>query len=190
MSCTLEALQSNRPDGAPEATASGAAQAWHAIWTRSHFEQVVADQLRAKGFELFLPTIAVWSRRGGKRHLIEEPMFGGYLFLHHAVDKYSYIEVQKARGVVRLLGERWDRLAVIPEAEIESLKTALCADTTLVPYPYPQEGQRVRIMAGPLADIEGVLIQRNLRKGLLVLSVNLLRRSVAVEVDCTLVAAA
>ena len=99
--------------------ASGAR--WHALWTASHCERLVRDQLAAKGFTAFLPEVQAWSRRGQARRLIAAPMFPGYLFLHHAMDKESYIEVVKARGLVRVLGERWDRLANVPDAEIESI---------------------------------------------------------------------
>ena len=81
---------------------------WHVFWTRSHCEQIVFDQLIARGFEAFLPMIHVWCRRGGLPRVSRAPMFPGYLFLHHAMDKASYIEVSKVRGFVRILGERWD----------------------------------------------------------------------------------
>jgi transcriptional antiterminator NusG len=163
---------------------------WYALYTRSHCEQLVHDQLVVKGFHLFLPKIDVWSRRGGLRRLSRAPMFPGYLFLRHAMDKASSIEVRKARGLVRILGERWDRLAVVPEAEVEAIQTLLRTDLPILPHPYLREGQRVRITRGPLASVEGILVKTKLNKGLLVLSVDLLQRSVAVEVDCTLVVAA
>lgn len=163
---------------------------WHALWTRSNCEKLVCDQLTANGFEAFLPMISVWSRRAGLRHLSSAPLFPGYLFLRHAMDKTSYIEVRKSRGLVTILGERWDRLAVIPEGEIEAIQRVLRARLAAVPHPYLREGQRVRIKRGPLADVEGILVEIKANKGLLVISVNLLQRSVAVEVDCTLVAAA
>lgn len=163
---------------------------WYVLWTHSHCEQLVHDQLAAKGFHPFLPKIDVWSRRGGLRYLSRTPMFPGYLFLHHALDKASYIEVCKARGLVRILGERWDRLAVVvPDGEIEAIQKVLCARLPALSYPYLREGQRVRITRGPLADVEGILVQSKPNKGLLVLSIDLLQRSVAVEVDCTLVVA-
>jgi transcription antitermination factor NusG len=163
---------------------------WHVLWTRSHCERLVHDQLAPRGFDLFLPTIEAWSRRGGVRHLISVPMFPGYLFLHHALDRASYVEVLQARGLVALLGERWDRLAVVPDGEIEAIRRVLEARLPALPHPYLKEGQRVRIADGPLRDVEGFLVQSRPTKGLLVLSVELLRRSIAVEVDCTLVAAA
>lgn len=117
-------------------------------------------------------------------------MFPGYLFLRHAMDKASYIEVRKARGLVRILGERSDRLAVVPDGEIEAIQRVLDARVPAMPHPYLREGQRVRITRGPLAGVEGILVQIKPNKGVLVLSVDLLQRSVAVAVDCTLVAAA
>jgi len=158
---------------------------WYALWTRSHCERLVHDQLIAKGFDAFFPTIDIWSRRGGARHRIQGPMFPGYLFLHHAVDKTSYIEVQKARGLVRILGERWDRLAPVPDEEMNAIQAVLRARVPVLPHAFLREGQRVRIVRGPLADVEGVLVRQNPTTGLLVLSIELLRRSVAVEVDCT-----
>jgi transcription termination/antitermination protein NusG len=163
---------------------------WYALYTRSHCEQLVYDQLVAKRFSLFLPKIVVWSQRAGKRHLISIPMFSGYLFLHHIMDKLSYIEVCKARGLVRILGERWDCLATVPEAEIEAIQRVLHAHVPILPYAYLREGQRVRITRGPLAGVEGILVNSKPTKGMLVLSVDLLQRSVAVEVDCSVVVAA
>ena len=163
---------------------------WYALYTRSHCEQLVYDQLRAKGFHLFLPRIDVWSQRAGKRHRIAVPMFPGYLFLRHAIDKTSYITIRQARGLVRILGERWDRLGVIPDAEIEAIHNVLDACLPIMPHPYLREGQRVRITHGPLRGVEGLLVQSKPAKGLLILSVDLLQRSIAVEIDCSGVTAA
>ena len=158
---------------------------WHALWTRSHCERLVWDQLTAKGFQVFLPTVDVWSRRAGVRHRIHIPMFPGYLFLRHAIEKASYIEVRKTRGLVCVLGEQWDSLAVVPDSEIEAIQAVLQARIPVFPHAYLRKGQRVRVTRGPLSDVEGILLQQKPDKGLLVLSVELLQRSVAIEVDCT-----
>ena len=162
---------------------------WHVLWTRSHCERLVGDQLAAKGFEVFLPSVSAWSALGGVRRRSGGPLFPGYLFLHCAVDKESFLEVRKARGLVRILGERWDRLGVVPEAEIEAIRRVLEAGAPVLPYAFLREGQRMRITRGALKDLEGILVRARPTKGLLVLSVELLRRSVAVEVDCTSVEA-
>jgi transcription antitermination factor NusG len=118
------------------------------------------------------------------------PMFGGYVFLRHAIDKTAYVEVCKARGLVRILGDRWDQLAVVPDSDIEAIQKLLHSGHSILPYPYLRQGQRVRITRGPLADVEGIVVRVNPTKGLLVVSVDLLQRSVAVHVDCTVLEAA
>jgi len=163
---------------------------WYVLWTHSHCERLVHDQLAAKGFHLFLPELEVWSTRGSVRHRAYVPMFPGYLFLRHAIDADSYIEVCKARGLTRILGERWDRLAVVVDREIEAIERVLGAHRSVLAYPYLREGQRVRITRGPLTDVEGIFVRMNPHKGMVVLSIHLLQRSVAVEVDCASVASA
>jgi transcriptional antiterminator NusG len=158
---------------------------WLALWTRSHCEELVHDQLVGKGFETFLPAIKIWSRRQGTRRVISVPMFPGYGFLRHAMDKASYVEVLKTRGLVRILGERWDRLTPVPDREIEAIQRIVNTDLMVFPHPYLRTGQRVRVTHGPLADVEGILTHIKPNKGLLVLSVGLLQRSVSVEIDCT-----
>jgi transcription termination/antitermination protein NusG len=101
------------------------------------------------------------------------------------MDKHSYIEVRKARGLVNILGGRWDQLMPVPEVQISAIQTMMLSSLPLLPYPYLQVGQRVRIIDGPLTDVEGILVRTNPNRGRLVLSVDLLRQSVAVDVDCT-----
>ena len=161
---------------------------WFVLWTRSHCERVVHDQLSHKGLASFLPEIEVWSRRGLLRHVIRVPMFPGYLFLNAVLDKSTHLEVRKARGLVSLLGSVAEGPATVPDTEVTALQKLVQARMPAAPHPYLREGARVRITRGPLTDVEGVLVRTKPTKGMLVLSVNLLQRSVAVEVDCTLVA--
>jgi transcription termination/antitermination protein NusG len=162
---------------------------WHVLWTRSHSEEMVHDQLVTRGFELFLPLIDVWSRRKGLRQHSRVPMFPGYLFLRHAMDKQSYLAVCEARGLVRLLGERWDRLAAISDPEMETIRRVETSKLPVSPYPYLQEGQRVRITQGLLAGIEGIYVRSKPNKALFLISIDLLQRSVAVEIDAAMVEA-
>jgi transcriptional antiterminator NusG len=163
---------------------------WRVLWTRSNCEQLVYDQLAPKGLDLFLPTVEAWARRGGVRRRERVPLFGGYLFLRHAVDKATYLEVCKARGLVRMLGERWDRLEAVADSDIDAIRKLVRSELPIFPYPYLREGQRVRITRGPLTDVEGILVRGNPKTGLLVVSVDLLKRSVAVHLDCTQLEAA
>ena len=185
-----EGIETKGGEALAEIVAESVTPRWRVLWTHSNCEQLVHDQLAAKGFDMFLPTVEAWCRRRGVRRLSRVPLFGGYLFLRHAMDKASYLEVYKTRGLVRLLGERWDRLDVVPDSEIEAIQKLLHTDLPILPYPYLRDGQRVRITGGPFADVEGILVRANPKKGFLVVSVNLLRRSIAVHVDCTLSEAA
>jgi transcription antitermination factor NusG len=163
---------------------------WRVLWTQSNCEQLVRDQLATQGFDVFLPTAESWSRRGGVRRLATLPVFRGYLFLRHAMDKATYLNVYRTRGLVRILGESWDRLDAVPDTEIEALQRLVDSKLPILPHPYMQAGQRVRIKRGPLSDLEGFIVRVNPKKGLLVVSVRLLQRSVAVELDCTALEAA
>jgi transcription antitermination factor NusG len=160
---------------------------WFVLGTRSHCERTVCDQLVAHGFESFLPTIRTWSRQQSTRKIIALPMFPGYVFVRHAIDKHSYADIVKTRGAVRLLGEGCDRLAPVPDAEVGALQRIVETQVFVFPHPYLREGQPVRITAGPLEGVEGTLVQFQSKphKGLLVVSVDLLQRSVAIEVDRT-----
>jgi transcriptional antiterminator NusG len=158
---------------------------WHVLWTRSHCEQLVHDQLAAKGFHVLLPRTRLWSKQRGVQQLTPMPMFPGYLFVRDAMDKQSYIEVRKARGLVDILGGRWDQLSTVPESEVSAIEKVDRARLPALPHPYLREGHRVRITDGPLVDVEGLLLRRNASKGLLLVSVELLCRSVTVEVECT-----
>ena len=147
------------------------------------------DQLAAKGFETFLPQIETWSFRGAKRTCRTTCLFPGYLFLHHPrMDKRSYVEIARVRGLVRILGERWDRLAVVPASQIDAVRAILGARLQPEPYPYLACGRRVRISGGPLRDVEGFLVEPPGSRALLVISIELFCRSLSVEVDGNLVA--
>jgi transcription termination/antitermination protein NusG len=164
---------------------SGNGAQWFVLWTHSNSERLVHEHLKSKGFEAFLPLMKAWSRRRGVQSTIAVPMFPGYVFVHHALDKRSYIEILKARGVAKVLGERWDRPACVPDDEIDAIRRVADAGVPVLPYPFLTEGQQVRIVDGPLTGLEGILIATKPQKGLLVVSVDLLQRSVAVEVEST-----
>jgi len=163
----------------------GSQPGWHVLWTHSHCERLLFEQLRSMQYEVFLPELWVWSRRAGARCAVRQPMFPGYLFLRHAMDRRSWLEVRAMRGLVTILGVGWDRLAVVREREVESLRALSGSGEPCAPYPYLREGTKVRIARGPLAEVEGFLVRGQDEQGILVVSVDLLHRSVAVKIDCT-----
>lgn len=159
--------------------------AWYAIWTRSHCERLVLDQLAAKGFAAFLPEIGVWSKRQGRLHVVPAPMFPGYLFVRHSMDKHAYIEMQKVRGLVRILEDGWTRLTPIPDHEVAAVERVQQAGVPMFRHGALHHGDHVRVTAGPLTGVEGIFLQDDPGTGRLVVSVGLLGRGVAVEIDGT-----
>lgn len=178
----------NAPTTFTEYTASNLDQRhWLVLWTRSNCEQLVHDQLTANGFDALLPKIPRYSQHKGRSYLKHIPMFAGYLFLHHAIDKYSYISLCKTKGLVRILGERWDRLGTVPEQQMQNIQKVMLANLTIIPHAYLRQGQRVRVISGPLANIEGIVLKYESKKSLLIISVELMQRSIGVPIDCALV---
>jgi len=159
---------------------------WHVLWTCNNCEKMVFQDLSRKGYELFLPTIPQRSnnKKNGDNKTFLAPMFRGYLFIRHDIDKHAYIDICSTKGLVSILGLRWDRLAKIPDNEIQLIRMAVESRLPALAYPYLKEGDRVRIKQGSLANAEGILVKTNHSKGLFVVSINLLQRSIAVEVDC------
>jgi transcription antitermination factor NusG len=162
---------------------------WYAVWTRSNCERLVVEQLAAKAFTPFLPEMSVWTRRDGKSRLASVPIFPGYLFVRQAMDKASYVEILKARGVVRILDGGWSRLTPIAADEVDAIQRLVHSGLPIFPHVYFQQGDHVRVVEGPLAGVEGLFVREQPNKGRLVLSINLLQASVAVEVDAACVEA-
>jgi transcription antitermination factor NusG len=170
-------------DDLPSDGAIDSSAAWYAIWTRSHCERLVAQQLIAKGFQPFLPEMAVRSRKPDPTPIVQRPMFPGYLFLKHSMEKRSYIEILKARGVVRILEGGWNRLTTIADDEMSAIERVIESGATVLMHPYFNQGDRVRVVEGPLAGLEGLFVHDKKNRGRLVVSVKLLQTSVAIEVD-------
>ena len=164
-----------------------AAARWFAVWTRSQYEARVEDQLRRKELEVFLPRVRVPSRRRDRRVVLEQPVFPGYLFLRFVPSREAYIRVAGTDGVVRLLGERWDALAPVPDEQVDAIRRIVDAELGMSPLPWVRIGDRVRIVAGPLAGLEGFVLARRAGRATFVVSVDLLQRSVGVEVDAAVV---
>lgn len=153
--------------------------AWFAIQTRPRHEKTVAQQLASKGYAPFLPCYRARRRWSDRMRIVELPLFDGYVFCHTGVQHSSRIVT--THGVIRLVG-----IAGVPvpidDAEIAALQRIVASTLTVEPWPLLRVGQRVRIECGCLSGIEGLLEDVRGRRRLVV-SVSLLQRSVAVELD-------
>jgi len=156
---------------------------WYAIYTRSRHEFKVNQELSGKQFDTFLPAINSLRRWKDRKKYIETPLFPGYLFLHCQMDDYKHLEILKTNGVVRVLGTNKKELSTIPEEEIESIKI-LTENRAIINYhPYVKEGDQVEIVSGPLAGAKGILVEKDMYKSTVVVSIRMLGRSISAEVD-------
>lgn len=152
---------------------------WFAIQTRSRYERLVETQLRGKGYELFLPVYNCRRRWSDRIKELELPLFPGYLFCRF--DPEDRLPILVTHGVLQVVGTQKTPTPV-EDAEIAAIRTAVQSGLPTQPWPFLQIGQRVRVECGPLCGVEGILLQfRGHHR--LALSVTLLQRSVAVEVD-------
>jgi len=99
------------------------------------------------------------------------------------MDNYKHLEILKTKGVVRVLGINKKELSTIPHEEIESIRILTENNATINSHPYVKEGSSVEIISGPLAGAKGILIEKDVYKSTIVVSIHLLGRSISVEVD-------
>jgi transcription antitermination factor NusG len=180
------AVDSRLPAPPSGVTAALTDAAWFAVWTRNQYEPKVAEVLQRKAFEVFFPSVAVPSARRDRCRMLARPLFPGYLFVRAVPSRETYIQVASTDGVVRLLGERWDALYRIPDAEVDAVRRIVVASTRARAVPWIRIGDRVRILAGPLAGLEGFVQAHRDGRATFVVSVDLLQRSVGVEVAADL----
>lgn len=152
---------------------------WYAAHTHSNHEKRVAEQLEGRGVEHFLPLYDAVHQWKDRRVRLRLPLFPGYVFVRLSLAQR--LRVLQVPGVARLVG--FGNLpAPLADTEIDALRNGLQGQIKMQPHPYLCEGQRLRIMRGPLAGMDGILLRR---KGQLrlVLSLDLIMRSAIVDVD-------
>lgn len=152
---------------------------WFALLVRTRHEMAVAEHIRGMGYEEFLPLFKCQKRWSDRLREVESPLFPGYLFCRF--DPQNRLPILKIPGVIQVVGNNRQPISV-DEGEINAIQTLVTSGIANQPWPFLEVGERVRIEVGPLRGLEGVLVQfRGNRR--LVLSVTLLQRSVAVEMD-------
>jgi len=153
---------------------------WFAVYTTPRHEKRVDQYLSAKNIEHYLPLYHQrrrWS--DGTRVTLDLPLFPGYLFVR--IDKSERVRVLEVPGVLSIVGGTGHKPAALPDAEIEALRSGLHLRRP-EPCPLPTVGERVRIRSGPLAGMQGVVLRYKNRLRV-VLTIELIRQSVAVEVE-------
>jgi len=154
-------------------------QHWYAVYTCANHEKRIVAQFDERSIENFLPLYETVRRWKDRRMRIALPLFPGYIFVRHSLRKR--LDILQVPGVVRLVGFN-NIAAPLPIEDIETLRNGLKRSYNAEPHPYLTTGRRVRIAHGPFEGLEGILLRRkgNMR---VVLSIHLIKRSVAVDVD-------
>jgi len=152
---------------------------WYAACTSPRHEKKVAQQMEGNRIQHFLPLYRSVRRWKDRRKQLDLPLFPGYIFARFALR--DRLQVLQLPGVVQLVGFS-GKPAPLADVEIESLRSGLSGNLRVETHPYLKVGKRVRVRSGPMAGMEGIMVRRK-EKFRVVLSIHLIQRSVAVEVD-------
>lgn len=152
---------------------------WYAVRVRTKFERTAATLLSRKGYQPFLPTSRVRRFWSDRVKIQEEALFPGYLFCRFDIEKrLRFLTMPNVLGIVGC----GRTPQPVPEAEMNSILSLVRSGILSKPWPFLQVGQKVAIEHGPLAGVQGLLVDLN--DGLrIVVSIEMLQRSVAAEVD-------
>jgi|SRR5579872_6021164 len=152
---------------------------WYAAYTRANHERRVADQLAERGVESFLPQYESVRKWKDRRVRLQMPLFPGYVFVHLALQ--NRFRVLQVPGVASLVGFG-RRPVAVPDEEFARISGFVSKGLRAEPHPILTAGRRVRVKNGPLAGTEGILLRRK-GNSRLVISIELIQRAVAVDVD-------
>jgi transcription antitermination factor NusG len=153
---------------------------WYAIRVRSKFESAVSASLQGKGYDTFLPVYRLQRRWSDRVKELDLPLFPGYLFCRFNPHE-RLLPILTTPGVLDIVG--YGKTPVpVDDQEIGAVKSILRSGLGAEPWPFLRVGSEVYIEAGPLAGVEGIITNTD-KVYRLIVSVNLLQRSVAVEID-------
>jgi transcription antitermination factor NusG len=161
-----------------ETGSSGSLQ-WFALRVKSNCEKTVATLIQYKGFEEFLPLYRRRQRWSDRYKSVDSPLFPGYVFCR--IDPRFRLPILTIPGALNFIG-----IGKVPvpveDSEIAAIQTAIRSGLPAAPCEYLNVGQLVRFEDGPLAGLEGILTESR-KQCRVVVSVELLKRSVAVEIE-------
>jgi len=162
---------------------STALDSWYALYTKHQHEKAVARNLTCKGFEIFLPLYAAARNWKDRVKLLSLPLFPCYVFLRG--DLGRRLDIITTPGIHALVSNG-GQPAAIPAAELDNIRQAVANGARIQPHPFLKCGDWVRVKCGPLAGMQGILVRKkNVYR--LVLSIEMLGKAAAVEVDAVLV---
>lgn len=153
---------------------------WFAAYTRPNCETIVGRLLDQKGISFFLPKIPVRTRHREKLAYVEKPLFRSYVFVKTKPEPNALVKIYRTYGLIYILGNN-GRPEPIPDDDIESIRIFVAKKPDEIRiYHHLVKGQKVVVASGPLKGAVGVIEERRDKKKELVVSVELMKRSVAV----------
>ena len=156
---------------------------WYALYTKHRHEKVIARNLTYKGFETFVPLYEAARNWKDRVKQIYMPLFPCYVFFRGDLERRP--DIVKIPGIFSLVSNGGRPTAILA-SEIESIRRAAGSGARLEPHPFLSCGDRVRVKCGPLAGIEGILVRKK-SVYRLVLTVEMLGKAAALEVDAVLI---
>jgi transcription antitermination factor NusG len=163
-----------------KARADHSSSRWFAVWTRSRQEKVAATIFQTMGVTHYLPLKSEVRQWSDRKQTIHVPLFAGYLFVRVDPSKDSLLRVLNTPGIAGFVGNSTGPLP-IPDQQIDDIRTVLTLGMDHAVLPILDAGDRVRVVRGPLAGIEGQLLRTNSTSRLLI-SVALIHKSLAVSI--------
>jgi len=157
----------------------GSGSNWYALYTCARHEKPVAEQIEQRSMTCFLPLYRSVRRWKDRRKELELALFPGYVFVRMALE--NRLRILQLPGVVRLVSFN-GQPAVLPAVEMEALQARLSCGVGVEPHPYLRAGRRVRVCQGAMEGLEGIIVRRK-EHCRVVFSIELIQRSVSVEVD-------
>lgn len=153
---------------------------WYAIHTMARHEKWIAQRLQEKRVFTFLPLLQQAHQWSDRRRKVEVPMFDCYAFVYIMQTTEERLKVLRTPGVLAFVGSERQGTP-IPDEQITNLQTAIREKIPCALHPFISVGKRVRIRSGSLNGVEGILV-RQWGEQSVVISVELLRRSVSIQV--------
>ncbi len=160
------------------------ASSWYAIYCRHKHERVVNEALVTKGIDSYLAEYETRVQWGARCRKIRKNMLPGYVLVNMpARDPDPYLSVLQTHGVVKFVGKPWPCLSAIPTQQVNNVKMLLGSQKQFEETAFFNAGEPVAVFAGPLTGMVGRIMYTTCRKSRIVVSIDLLQRSVAVEID-------
>ena len=159
---------------------------WYAVYTVVRHEKKVNTALINKNIETYLPIKDFLSQWKDRKKRVQVPLFPGYVFVNISPnDSRGLMHIYNTYGVIRILGNN-GQYTPIPVEQVNSIKSLLECGLDYDLYPYLEEGKEVIVTSGPMEGVTGKVVKRK-GKDRLIVSVDLIKRSVGIELDALLV---